>query len=217
MSSFEAAYATLGLSNGSPFDQVKKAYRKLVVIHHPDKNGGKSSEMFLRIQAAYELFEKRENPGPADLPHPEDVVEPPMAPPRPPPRAPPRPANFMGGFAEAFRQAANEPRWTRPRETPSPPPEPVHKGRQPMCKHGIRCTYYGCKFTHLPGHVAPEFPNECRFGWICRGRGTTCKFLHTRVLTERKGQMTITTTNRTYQNVFGAHIDITTTTSTRVY
>lgn len=58
----------LGVSPNSNFDEIKKAYRKLVMIHHPDKFEGdsdqqkeKAKERFLKIQEAYDYFEKKLN------------------------------------------------------------------------------------------------------------------------------------------------------------
>ena len=49
------AFETLGFKTGAKSDEIKRAYKALVKIHHPDANGGdKSSEERLRaIIAAY--------------------------------------------------------------------------------------------------------------------------------------------------------------------
>jgi DnaJ-class molecular chaperone len=47
-------YDTLGISKGADADEVKKAYRKLAMKHHPDKGG--DAEAFKRIQKAYEIL-----------------------------------------------------------------------------------------------------------------------------------------------------------------
>lgn len=54
----------LGVSPNANFDEIKKAYRKLVMIHHPDKFENTSSdqkqkakERFLKIQEAYDYLE----------------------------------------------------------------------------------------------------------------------------------------------------------------
>jgi hypothetical protein len=43
--------------SGSNFEEIKTAYRKLVNIHHPDKNGGDNTK-FLEIQEAYIFFKQ---------------------------------------------------------------------------------------------------------------------------------------------------------------
>jgi hypothetical protein len=47
-------YRTLGLPRGAPLDEVKRAYRRLAKVNHPDAAGEKALPRFLAIQAAYE-------------------------------------------------------------------------------------------------------------------------------------------------------------------
>jgi curved DNA-binding protein len=47
-------YQTLGLDKSASSDEIKKAYRKLASIHHPDKGGDTAT--FQKIQAAYETL-----------------------------------------------------------------------------------------------------------------------------------------------------------------
>ena len=49
---FSSAYATLGVTKTATQDEVKKAYRKLVMKHHPDRNGG-DDKKFKEINEAY--------------------------------------------------------------------------------------------------------------------------------------------------------------------
>jgi len=58
----------LGVSSNEAFEKIKKAYRKLVKLHHPDRfhnNGPEqiqlAKERFIEIQLAYEYFEKLKN------------------------------------------------------------------------------------------------------------------------------------------------------------
>lgn len=59
-------YKILGVTELSTLKEIKKAYRKLVMLHHPDKYATSSEEQlkkaqdrFLKIQEAYEYLEKK--------------------------------------------------------------------------------------------------------------------------------------------------------------
>src|SRR5471032_3603008 len=53
-------YEVLGLAKGASDDDVKKAYRKLAMKHHPDRNQGDgakaSEEKFKEAKEAYEML-----------------------------------------------------------------------------------------------------------------------------------------------------------------
>ncbi len=51
-------YSTLGVPRNAKSDEIRTAYRKLALRHHPDKKGGAAdaSERFQRIQEAYEVL-----------------------------------------------------------------------------------------------------------------------------------------------------------------
>lgn len=55
-------YASLGIQKGASDDEVKKAYRKLAMKHHPDKGG--DPEQFKKVQGAYDILsdpQKKQN------------------------------------------------------------------------------------------------------------------------------------------------------------
>ena len=60
-------YAVLGVARGATEDDIRKAYRKLVIALHPDKaqqrgeDPQKATEAFREVQAAYEcLYDEQE-------------------------------------------------------------------------------------------------------------------------------------------------------------
>ena len=55
-------YKTLDVTFGASETEIKKRFRKLATIHHPDKNGGskKSEETFRVILNAYETLSDKE-------------------------------------------------------------------------------------------------------------------------------------------------------------
>jgi curved DNA-binding protein CbpA len=64
-------YTTLGLQPGASTDDVKKAYKKLALKHHPDRNRGNEKNAqarFVKIQAAYDAILDPASERPAHAP-----------------------------------------------------------------------------------------------------------------------------------------------------
>jgi DnaJ like chaperone protein len=64
VNNYDYDYKTLGLSSNASDDEVKKAYRKLVLKYHPDRtelSEKEASEKFNKIQSAYERIRKIRN------------------------------------------------------------------------------------------------------------------------------------------------------------
>ena len=49
-------YETLGLHESCTEQDVRSAYKKMALIHHPDRNFGKNTELFLRIKTAFDVL-----------------------------------------------------------------------------------------------------------------------------------------------------------------
>ncbi|MEK7534192.1 MAG: DnaJ C-terminal domain-containing protein [Patescibacteria group bacterium] len=50
-------YQILGVPKTAPLDEIKRAYRKLALLYHPDRNKGKEAEVkFKEINKAYEVL-----------------------------------------------------------------------------------------------------------------------------------------------------------------
>jgi DnaJ-class molecular chaperone len=61
-------YNTLGVARNANPDEIKKAYRRLAAIHHPDKGG--DTAMFQKIQTAYETLSDPQKKQQYDNPNP---------------------------------------------------------------------------------------------------------------------------------------------------
>ena len=56
----ETFYDVLGLDDKCTTEDIKKAYRKLSFMHHPDKNGNsqESTEKFQKISEAFSILRR---------------------------------------------------------------------------------------------------------------------------------------------------------------
>lgn len=81
MSGEEAAFAALGLRPGAGRAEVNEAYRRLIKIHHPDRNGG-DGRRAAEINRAYTLLSRNRDLGPLRPRSPPVPVRPPQRRPR---------------------------------------------------------------------------------------------------------------------------------------
>jgi curved DNA-binding protein len=63
-------YNTLGVPRAATQEDIKKAYRKLVMQHHPDRTGGGTATTFNQIQEAYEILSNPNKRNEYDNPRP---------------------------------------------------------------------------------------------------------------------------------------------------
>lgn len=75
-------YETLGVSRDATPEEVKKAYRRLAMLHHPDRPGGGNEKKFKEAKEAYETLE---DPMKRKM---YDSTLPPKTPPPTPPKPP---------------------------------------------------------------------------------------------------------------------------------
>jgi curved DNA-binding protein CbpA len=63
-------YRVLGVDRGASDEDLHDAYRRLVKLHHPDRNGGsaESTRRFQRIQEAYDQVREQRAAGPSRRP-----------------------------------------------------------------------------------------------------------------------------------------------------
>ena len=55
-------YEVLGVSKTASADEIKKAYRKMALKYHPDKNKAKSAgEAFKKVNQAFSILKDKDN------------------------------------------------------------------------------------------------------------------------------------------------------------
>mmetsp|Transcript_139186 Transcript_139186/g.246008 ORF Transcript_139186/g.246008 Transcript_139186/m.246008 type:complete len:408 (-) Transcript_139186:99-1322(-) len=95
----KAWHKVLGVSTSSSIDEVKKAFRQLALLHHPDKPDG-DGDTFKTVQEAYVVGMRKCAKNPPKVKTPEAPVPcPPEAPVAPPPK--PKPAPKVKAKAKA--------------------------------------------------------------------------------------------------------------------
>jgi curved DNA-binding protein CbpA len=59
-------YEVLGVAKDASGDEIKRAYRRMAMKHHPDRNRGDrdAEERFVVVQKAYEFLMRHEKTGP---------------------------------------------------------------------------------------------------------------------------------------------------------
>ena len=93
-------YEVLGVKRGASAEELHDAYRRMVKLHHPDRNGGsaESTRRFQEIQEAYERVKERRASDPRHRP-------PPSAPPPGDPGVEARMRDIERELREAAREA----------------------------------------------------------------------------------------------------------------
>lgn len=65
---YNKAYSILGIEMGADESAIKKAYRKLAMKYHPDRNPNDGAK-FVEIQKAYDLLKNRKPVGVSGFTH----------------------------------------------------------------------------------------------------------------------------------------------------
>src|SRR4051794_8402032 len=129
-------YRTLGLNPGASADEVRRAYRRLAKVYHPDSAGETALPRFLAIQAAYEMLlpSKAVRRSPAGTPGPAAGARPRptrdgYARPRPTGASGPSSSRRGSGTSTGSRPAGPEPPRPHGARTGTPPRTPRRNQR----------------------------------------------------------------------------------------
>jgi hypothetical protein len=97
----EQARAELGVSSRTGSDDVRRAFKKLALVHHPDRAGPSATPRFRRILLAYEILSGKRAPSleqrPAAAPRPATTSGPDKRPPWAIPFVEALPLEFIDG------------------------------------------------------------------------------------------------------------------------
>lgn len=90
-------YATLGVARTASADEVKKAYRKKTLEHHPDRHGNtpEATQRFQQVQHAYEVLSDGRRRSLYDLGMPDQDP------------TSPRTSTFGGGLGRGFKSSGD--------------------------------------------------------------------------------------------------------------
>ena len=163
-------YGVLGVEKTATQDEIKRAYRKLALKCHPDRQTGatdeqrgKAKEMWEALEEAHRILgdpdERKKYDTGATAPcfDPESIFD-----------------LVFSLFADDFGDLGDLGDGEVTVTTTGAGPEPKAakpKRRKGQCRDGVACTKFGCKFSH-----PPERKGDCRSGAKCTRED--CWFQH---------------------------------------
>lgn len=154
-------YSTLGISENATMDDIKKAYRKMAVTHHPDKGGNENK--FKEINEAYDILGDPKKKEMYDMGIDAN-----------------NPSNKSGGFPFHHAPFDNDFGFFNvffngntssmfPNSTNNSSRNPQRKVHHHEMKITMKEAYFGCKKTiHLTCNLPCECLTECS---VCKGDG----------------------------------------------
>ena len=173
-------YDVLGIPKSATQDQIRSAYRKLAVKHHPDKGG--DAEMFKQVSAANEVLSDQEKRREYDTYG--DSGRPQGPPPGHPMGNPMDMFSqfFGGGFPFGMQQ-----------------PQPTKKDFEKKLHISLRDAYFGCTKTFSLKSEKPCCQTQCR---KCNGTGIVTEMIQNGMFTQISQNMcNVCSGKRTIHNV----------------